>query len=225
MKRRTCILVAALLALVLETGRAQKDSTHAKLDTLVAGQKQIIAMQEKIYAEVYSEPLAGKTFGIEFNPAFVLVQSANDALGISAGLSLFSVSRSAEIAIPVYYYDKSGTDALTHLNVDLMYRRFIGKHQDGFYFSVGGRYTHIKGKTGSIEDFFGFPTTGTAEQNKFGVHFGIGYRYFTYSGFFWGTSIYVGRYFRDQEDDIVRVATDDKKVIYDFEILKLGIAF
>jgi hypothetical protein len=225
MKRRKWSLVVVLLAAVVVTARAQVDSTQSKLDTLVAGQKQIMAMQEKIYAEVYSEPLADKTAGIEFNPAFLLVQSADDALGLSGGLMLFAVDRKAEIAIPVYYYDKSGKDALTHLNVDLIYRRFIGKHQDGFYFSFGARYTYLKGGTGSLLDFLGLPTTGTATQKKFGAHFGIGYRYFTYSGFFWGTSFYVGRYFDKSDDDIARVGTDDTKMIYDFEILKIGLAF
>jgi hypothetical protein len=174
---------------------------------------------------VYSEPLADKTAGIEFNPAFLLLQSGDDALGISAGVMFFAIDRKAEIALPVYYYDKSGKEALTHLNVDLMYRRFIGKHQDGFHFSVGARYTYIKGNTGSFQDIFGMPATGTATQKKFGAHFGIGYRYFTYSGFFWGTSVYVGRYFSKSQDDIARVVTDDSKTILDFEILKIGYAF
>ncbi len=226
MKRRTGVLVATMVSLVLVGGRAQVDSTHSKLDTLLAGQKQIMAMQEKIYAEVYSEPLADKTLGVEFNPAFLLIQSANDAVGVSAGLSFFAIDRRAEIAIPVYFYDRTDpSKPLTHTNIDVMYRRFIGKHQDGFYFSFGGRYTHIKGATGTFSQLFGLSSTGFVEQSKWGVHFGVGYRYFTYSGFYWGTSLYAGRYFYDNEDDVVDVVSDDGRMILDFEILKLGIAF
>ncbi len=215
-----------MVSLVILSGRAQVDSTHSKLDTLVAGQKKIIDMQEKFYAEVYSEPLADKSFGIEFNPAFLLIQSANDAVGISAGLSFFSIDRRAEIVIPVYFYDRGDPNKpLTHTNIDVMYRRFIGKHQDGFHFSVGGRYTHIKGATGTFAQIFGFPPTGFVEQKKWGLHFGIGYRYFTYSGFYWGTALYAGRYFDKNEADVADVMSDDGKMILDFEILKLGIAF
>lgn len=225
MKTGPFIVLGAAFILAVQWSTAQTDSTHTKLDTLVAGQKHIIAMQEKIYSEVYSEPLTGKSFGVEFNPAFFLIQGANDALGVSCGFMLFGVDRKAEIAFPVYYYNKSGDDALTHFNVDALYRRFLGKHQDGFYISVGLRYTYLKGKDGFLLSLF-VPNSGSVvQQSKVGAHFGIGYRYYSESGLFWGTSIYAGRYFSSQENDMARVLTDDTKGIYDFEILKFGIAF
>lgn len=225
MKRGNWFLIPALLAAVLVSGRAQIDSTQTKLDTLVAGQRQIIAMQEKIYAEVYDEPLANKSWGIEFNPAYLLIQGSDDALGLSTGLMLFSIDRKAEIAFPVYYYNKTEKDPLTHLNVDAIYRRFLGKHQDGFYISVGFRYTYLKGEDDFILSIFGLGSGKTVTQEKFGAHFGIGYRYYSNSGLFWGTSLYAGRYFSNQENDIARVGTDDTKRLFDFEILKFGVAF
>src|SRR3989338_3948517 len=71
---KTRMMVPALAAIIVESAFAQVDSVHTKLDTLVSRQKEILAMQEKLYAEVYSEPLAGKQVGLEFNPAFFLLE-------------------------------------------------------------------------------------------------------------------------------------------------------
>lgn len=225
---KTRIALSVLSALLLQTSFAQVDSVHSKLDTLVSGQKQILQMQEKIYAEVYSEPLTGKHWGLEFNPAFLLLTGASDALGLSAGLMLFSLDRGAEIAFPVYYYNKTGDKPLTHLNIDAIYRRFLGKHQEGFYISIGIRYTYLRGRDGGLiplSSIFGGPEAAIVTQSKMGAHFGIGFRLYSESGLFWGMSIYAGRYFSGHENDITSVLTDDTKKLYDFEILKFGIAF
>jgi hypothetical protein len=58
-----------------------------------------------------------------------------------------------------------------------------------------------------------------------GAYFGIGYRYFTKSGFYWGTSLIYGRYFSAGDRDIQEVILDDSKTIFDFEFLKFGFAF
>jgi hypothetical protein len=55
--------------------------------------------------------------------------------------------------------------------------------------------------------------------------FGIGYRYFSTSGFYWGTSIVYGAYFSADERTIQGVTLDDTKTILDLEILKFGFAF
>ncbi|HAV22390.1 MAG: hypothetical protein A2X67_15255 [Ignavibacteria bacterium GWA2_55_11] len=226
MFHRQISTVLVVLGVIVSTAVAQDDSTHAKLDTLVAGQKQIITMQEKIYAEVYSEPLSNRSAGLELNPAFLLLASANEAFGLSSGLQLFSIDRKAEIGFPIYYYKRSGDDPLTHMNIDMMYRRFLGKHQDGFYISLGLRYTHLKGKRETfLADYIGSSSNEIVTQNKVGAHFGIGYRYFSYSGFFWGASLYAGRYFSGDETGVTGVMSDDTKMIYDIELLKFGIAF
>jgi hypothetical protein len=87
------------------------------------------------------------------------------------------------------------------------------------------RYTYIKGIEGI--DVFIFNVAGGPEitVSKIGAHFGIGYRYFTASGFYWGTNLIFGRYFSNNSQDVKEVVLDDSKLILDFELLKFGIAF
>jgi len=217
---------------------AQDSASAAKIDTVLIYQKAMMEAQQKIYSEIhYVEPLANKTAGIELNLARLLYSSGQDYLTVSGTFSLFNVSRSAELAFPFFYQNgtKKNTDSfnsssydipLTLLNLDATYRQFLGQHQDGFYFSAGVRYTYIKGIEGT--DYLIFSTnTGGPEitTSKVGAYFGIGYRYFTKSGFYWGTSVIFGRYFSDDTRDIQNVLFDDSKTIIDFEILKFGFAF
>jgi hypothetical protein len=167
----------------------------------------------------------------------LLVSSGQDYLTVSGTFSLFNVSRSAELAFPIFYQQgtKKNTDSfnstsynipLTLLNLDATYRQFLGQHQDGFYFSAGVRYTYIKGIEGADFIIFSINSGGPEiTTSKVGAYFGIGYRYFTKSGFYWGTSVIYGRYFSDDTRDIQEVLFDDSKTIIDFEILKFGFAF
>ena len=152
---------------------------------------------------------------------------------ISAGISFFSIDRNAEIACPIFYQsgssEKTGGHSVTLWNQDIRYRRFLGQHQDGFYLEGGLRYTHIRGEQENGFSLFGIsfgsPTAPIITTDKAGAMFGIGYRYFSNSGFYWGTSITYGAYFSADERDIKEVLLDDTKMIIDFEILKFGIAF
>ena len=76
------------------------------MDTLLYNQKKMLGNQKKILDEVtYTDPLEGKRYGIEFNPARFLVSSTDDdGLVITGGLSLFSVSKSAEIALAMLVF-------------------------------------------------------------------------------------------------------------------------
>jgi len=217
---------------------AQDSTANAKLDTVIQYQKQMAEQQNKIYEEVaqYKEPLENKKFGIEFNPAYLLVSSARSYLVVSSGFSLFDADRKAEIAFPLFFQDGTGEDiggyrpSLTLWNQDVIYRRFLGQHQDGFYLSGGLRFTHIRGEAENGISIFGVSvySEGAAPKittDKFGMMFGIGYRYFSYSGFYWGTSIVVGRYFSNDERAIKGVSSDDSKLIFDIELLKFGFAF
>ena len=62
-------------------------------------------------------------------------------------------------------------------------------------------------------------------QSKAGIYIGIGYRYFSQSGWYWGTNILVGRFFSNDDRDIIDVGTDEEKFILDAELLKIGYAF
>jgi hypothetical protein len=219
----------------------QDSTANAKIDTMLIYQRAMMDMQKKTLDAVqYDEPLADKTMGIELDPAYILYSSAGDYLTIPGTISFFNVSRRAELAFPFFY--KNGTShgnngasgsnydiPLTLLNIDATWRQFIGKHQDGLYFSGGLRYTYIKGVGGngvdlgifSINFGRGVPLT----VSKIGAHFGLGYRVFTKSGFYWGTSLIIGRYFSNDTRDVQDVTLDDSKLIFDMELLKFGFAF
>lgn len=224
-----CILCCAGIA------AAQDTTAHAKLDTVIQYQKQISGQQEKIYDEVvrYKEPLENKRYGIELNPAYFLVSTSRSYVVLTGGFSLFDVDRNAEIAFPFFYQNGAAKNSpgrtVTLWNQDIMYRRFLGQHQDGFYLTAGIRYTHIRGEQENGITFLGaslFSTQGPIiTTDKAGAMFGIGYRYFSTSGFYWGTSIVYGAYFSEDERDIKNVLLDDTKTIVDIEILKFGIAF
>ncbi|MBN8706335.1 MAG: hypothetical protein J0L62_10720 [Bacteroidetes bacterium] len=211
---------------------AQESKTDAKLDTLITTQKKMADQQTKIYEEVakYKEPLEGRTFGIEFNPAYFLSANNENNTVISGGFSLFDVDRNAEIAFPIFYgkINEDGGNDYTEFSVDASYRYFLGQHQDGFYVSGTLRYGYLKGEEG--EDFVIDWNWNTPKEPKIvtnkrvGAMFGIGYRYFSYKRIYWGTSISYGSYFSDGKS-IKGVLLGDSRTIFDFEILKFGFAF
>ena len=229
----SCCIALTLLPCALW---GQDSTTNAKLDTVIMYQKQMSNQQQKIYEEAvaYKEPLKDKRFGIELNPAYILLASARSYLVLSGGFSFFDADRHAELACPFFYQsgtsNTSGGYQLTLWNQDLMYRRFLGQHQDGFYLQGGFRFTHIRGEEDRGLSFLGIslissPSNTLITTDKLGAMFGIGYRYFSSSGFYWGTSIEVGSYFSADERDIRGVTLDDTKLIFDVEILKFGYAF
>ena len=197
----------------------------------------MLNQQENMYDEMvkYKEPLENKKYGIEINPAYMLLSSARSYFVFSGGFSFFDLDRHAEIACPIFYQngasESSGAHELTLWNQDIVYRKFLGQHQDGFYLEGGLRFTHIRGDydNGGLS-FLGVSiiapsSTSIITTDKLGGMFGIGYRYFSASGFYWGTSIVVGAYFSADERTIQGVILDDTKTILDIEILKFGYAF
>ena len=104
----------------------------------------------------------------------------------------------------------------------------------GFYLSAGLRYAYVAGEEGkeyskreNREEAIaaGTRTGKQIIQSKFGIYIGIGYRYFSESGWYWGTNIIVGRFFSDDNRHIIDVMMDDLKFILDVELLKIGYAF
>ena len=60
---------------------------------------------------------------------------------------------------------------------------------------------------------------------KIGLIFGIGYRIFGRNGWYWGTSLFGGRYFTNTEFSISGAGTAGSKAIIDGELLKIGKTF
>lgn len=196
------------------------------VDTLMLNQKKMLANQEKILEEVtYIDPLEGKKYGIEFNPAYFLLSTTSDeGFTFTGSVSLFSVSKSAEIAFPIYY--KMGEDDLRIFHLDSHYRNFTGKHRNGFYLSTGIRFTQLRGR--KRNSYFNWKLDESNEitsVTKIGLIFGIGYRIFGRNGWYWGTSLFGGRYFTDTESSIRGDGIADGKGIIDMELLKIGKTF
>ncbi len=225
------MLTIAAAVMSLNTLVAQENSLENKVDSLLVYQKQLMDYQQRMYTEVkYEDPLEGKRAGIEFNPVYTLVASTSKkAFALSGSYSRFDLDRKAEVAFP-FFYGKLDDNRL--FTLDMHYRKFLGKHQNGFYLSGGLRFAHVEG-TEEDYDYYYNSTYGyydyyynerKVKTNKIGIMFGIGYRYFTKSGFYWGTSLSAGRYLTGN-NNIESGFLDGTKLIIDFEILKFGVTF
>jgi hypothetical protein len=89
------------------------------------------------------------------------------------------------------------------------------------------RFAHVEGTDWDYyydNNYNWYEEKNKVKTNKIGMMFGIGYRYFTKSGFYWGTSLSIGRYFTGN-NHINSGFLDGTKYIVDFEILKFGVTF
>ena len=235
MKTIACVIIISIV--LISPTFAQDTTSAAKIDTVLFLQKALMDLQKKIYNEVeYVAPLANKSVGVEFNLARILATAGRDYPSISGTFSLFAVTRSGELAFPYYYqhgttkqHELFGSGSydvpVTLVNLDATYRHFLGKHQAGIYFSGGVRYTYINGIEGPDFIIFSVKQSGAeSSANRFGAYFGVGYLYFTKSGFYWGTSFIFGRFFGG-EKHYQEVILDDGPYIIDMEFLKFGYAF
>jgi len=202
-------------------------NTNEKIDS-------IYVLQKKIYKTVKNQPLADKKYGIEFN-IFRLLFFASDMNflnhTLSGGFSLFNVDRKAEIAFPFFYsnpdfkwdeMDIDEKDLYRKFTIGCHYRRFLGNFQNGFYISGFTQYANLQTREYTDED-----VKLSNTENKLGLGIGIGYRKFSYKGFYWGTGLSVGRYIIRDDDDYNDGGTlfDFSEIIFNFELLKFGWAF
>lgn len=229
------IFAATLLPFAAFAGEEKGDMTDSeKIDS-------IFVMQKQVVRTIKNDPLQNKTFGVEMNIARLLL--ATEVTSFSGGLSLFSVDRNAEIALPFYYgrseSDLDGGSSLsdvdfTEITQDVHYRYFLGNSQNGFYLSAFARLAWLDGIEGSTT-FDGFlDSAGTGAENhrstegKLGVGVGLGYRIFSYKGLYWGCALSLGRYVIG-DNDRFRGAffslDNDGRYIFDVEMLKFGWAF
>ena len=141
----------------------------------------------------YIDPLIDKNFGIEINPLYTLAYS-EEKFSFSGTVSLFPKNRKVEIAFPFSKKSRSNYnfdyDDETKVNIDAQYRYFLGKYRKGFYLMTGVRYNHE-----NIKELDDNLLLKDDKIDRGGISFGIGYRIFGQSGFYWGCSFYFGRYF------------------------------
>lgn len=235
MKNIACIITLMLLPLAVQADDATKiDVIEKKVDVIDKKIDKVVEKQERIYEKVENDPLQGRKYGVELNLFRVLAMQDADH-SISGTLSYFSHGLNAEIALPFFYRSDSDKryveqeGRFTLITIDAHYRRFLGDTMNGFYISGFGRFARLRGKSG--EDYLWLFDDTTplpyATENKFGIGVGIGYRIFSKSGFYWGTSLSVGRYISGENDKFadVGVEGDDTQMILDIELLKFGYAF
>ncbi|MEN9307469.1 MAG: hypothetical protein RL173_1401 [Fibrobacterota bacterium] len=229
MKSPILLLALSLSPFVAGVASAMTDSQ--KLDSLMVGQQRIIN-------SVADEPLAGKNFGIEISPLRLLTFGMDDGYSLAGTVSLFSVSRSAEIAIPLFYRHVTSKnevfyklkDDFTLVSADVQYRQFLGHTQNGFYLSAFGKLSNLDGYKSQTytEIYQDSIAPQKISRTKFGIGMGLGYRIFSHRGLYWGAGMTIGRFLSGKEDEFRSgdaIYNDDHQLILDVEFLKVGWAF
>jgi len=156
---------------------------------------------------------------------------------LSGTFSLFYPKKKVEIAFPFFYSDPinkwnvdyfDDNNSIRQITLDCHYRKFLGNSLNKFYISGFVRYANLKGYSfGFSYKYKGEDYVATTE-NKIGIGIGVGYRIFSYSGFYWGTSISLGRYIIGENNKFYGDFfwyDNDNEIIFNFEFLKFGWAF
>ena len=226
------IILLILLSLICSLALADE----AKIDSLLSITKDTGEKVNLLYDQYKNDPLADKTWGVEFN--FVRLLTIKDkTTTLSGGFSYFG-KPGMEIYIPWYYYryneeedeledlwynDFYGKDKVFY--TDARVRMFTGNTSNGFFMSALTRFAYLE----SSDQNFLIDSTF-----KWGVGVGIGWRSFSYRGFNWGFSLSAGRYFTGKENVLgkgvtsilfLEEASNDTDIFFDIEILKFGFAF
>ena len=165
---------------------------------------------------IYEDPTANRTIGFMFNPIASITYTAG--LRLIGGISYFPKNTKNEFSIN-YNYEKESDDDDYHLRIDVLNRFYFDrKYRKGFHVLTGLRYASYESSDGS---FFNFDYDHeTHEASMLGLGFGIGYRIFNKNGWYWGTSLYLGRNF------MVDSTQDDESNTYMFmELFKIGYLF
>jgi hypothetical protein len=224
------LALISLLPVAAKAEDAPKASDSEKIDS-------ILVMQKQVVRTIRNDPLVGKTFGVEMNIARLLL--AKDVISFSGGFSLFNVDRDAEIAFPFYYGTSKAEDIeagygdidFTEITQDVHYRYFLGNTQNGFYLSGFARGAYLDGVLGdNAFDDIGDPAAKNSRDTEFklGLGVGLGYRFFSYKGLYWGASFSLGRYMLGESDRFrgsFFSLDSDEEIIIDTELLKFGWAF
>jgi hypothetical protein len=236
-------LLAPGLVLAQEKTEQENTATLERIEKKIDG---IAAQSEESKRINIVQPLGTRTQGFEFN-FFRLLTLSSEEKSLSGTYSFFNTENNTEIAIPFmfnsaehssfYGYDLVDNNKnLTSFTIDAHYRKYLGHRLDGFYLSAFARAAYLNGVKGGSESYYyssepnSFAQPQTGSEVKFGIGFGIGYRIISDSGYYWGTSLSVGRYLVGDSDvfteaDGISANLDDEEFIIDIELLKFGFAF
>ncbi|RUM67773.1 MAG: hypothetical protein DSZ07_08095 [Sulfurovum sp.] len=180
--------------------------------------------------------LKSNSWGVEVNP-IRLLQTSGDYFGFSGTISHFDNTNGVEIAMPIYYTREDKrfrVDNNQHfgavesrLNLDLHYRRYLSFSRgltESLYVGAFTRYTHLNGEAIDRE--------GTVVVNKlgFGGEVGMKTKNLFNTPFYWGCSLMIGGYVTGNNDKLSRdvmfdAGFDDRQLIVDIELLKIGYEF
>ena len=189
------IIILFLLAVIFP-----EDITNDSLSVLIKDRTDLIL------EEVYIDPLDGKKFGIELSPLYSMFVSD----GLSGSFSSFNLSDAAEVTFPFSHrkYRRNNNEGETEYRyltyLDAQYRFFLGKHRIGKWIGTGLRLCLDEDSEGSY--------------SKGGISFGFGTRILSEKGWYWGSSLYLGKYYFGKKD------RGDSSFLQ-FELLKFGFAF
>ena len=226
-------LIISFLILLFSSLCAEENTNLKSEDKIDS----IYVLQKKIYQDVKDQPLKDKKYGIEFNFLRLLFFGSDTNVfnhTLSGTFSLFYPKKKVEIAFPFFYSNPTLTsddeyyedNPIRQITLDCHYRKFLGNSLNKFYISGFVRYANLEGY--ECSDWFkgknDDPVKST--ENKIGVGIGVGYRIFSYSGFYWGTSLSLGRYIIGKNNKFGNSIWDnDSDIIFNFEFLKFGWAF
>ena len=237
---------AVVLFSTFSTNLLAEDASEEKLDEIINTQDKIMetvldtkGKVDDLVEQYNNRPLDGKKYGIEINPFRILFYDEYESL--SGTFSLFKPEKNLEIAFPYMYYDSEINNYdydsihksdVRGIRLDAHLRKFLRNTSNGFYISASTRLVNLdfKGTSHYYEEDEEIEKSINDNVTKLGIGFGFGRRIFSYSGFYWGSSLTVGKFIIG-ENDIVpdgffNFGTNDDNSIYlDFECLKFGYAF
>ena len=171
---------------------------------------------------LYEDPTANKTMGAMFNPIATIMYE--DGLKIIGGFSYFPKGTKNELSLNLMYKNESDDNDYT-LNIDVLNRFYFDrKYRKGFHLLSGVRLASY-----SDTDFNFFDSNIEMPEraaDMLGVSFGVGYRILNRNGWYWGTSVYVGRYLveNDKSDEGYNNTEFNDSFIW-MELLKFGYIF
>ena len=215
------ILLTSLLSLALIS-----DFTFSEEGEGVTTDSLAVLIQSgnnRILDEVlYEDPTANKTMGVMFNPIATILYE--DGLKLIGGFSYFPKGKKTELSLNLMYKNESDDNDYT-LNIDVLNRFYFDrKYRKGFHLLYGGR---LASYSDTDFPFFGnnieMPYLTAADM--LGVSFGVGYRILNRNGWYWGTSMYVGRYLVINDKSDEGYTADFSDTFIWMEFLKIGYIF